>query len=58
MNLEIMQILRNYSSLVEDILESKIEVRIGNGKVREATEKDKLELLREEWFQVVEEIGE
>jgi hypothetical protein len=58
MNKEILQILKNYNALAEDILDVKIDVRIGNSEFRQANIKDRLELLREEWFKATEEIEE
>lgn len=60
MNEEIIEILRNYDNLVLDIYDMNVMVRIDNEPFREATFGDKLDLLREEWFEVIgklEELG-
>lgn len=58
MDEQIIEILREYDNLVLDITEMAMKVRINDGPFRDATEFDRLELLRGEWFKVTEKLSE
>jgi len=58
MNKQVIEILRNYDTLVLDITEMALKVRINDGPFNDATDLDKLEFLREEWFTVTEKLSE
>lgn len=55
---QVIEILREYDNLVLDINEMTLKVRINDAPFREATETDRLEFLREEWFKVTERLDE
>lgn len=58
MDEQIIEILRKYDNLVLDITEITMLVRVNDGPFRVATELDRLEFLREEWFKVTEKLNE
>lgn len=56
MNKKALEVLREFDNLVLDIMEMPLKVRIDDSPFREATDYDRLELLREEWFKVTAEL--
>jgi hypothetical protein len=58
MDKKVIEILKGFDNLATDIMEMQVKIRIGDGPYREASDMDRLELLREEWFKVSEELHE
>lgn len=58
LNKQVMEILKDFDNTVLDISEMQMKVRSGDAPFRDATETDKLDFLKEEWFRVVEKLNE
>jgi hypothetical protein len=51
---KIIEILKEYDALVSNIVECDMEIRINDGEPTKATTMDKLEVVREGWFETVQ----
>jgi hypothetical protein len=58
MNKEIMQVLKSFDQLMSDITTMDMQVRTGNEPYREASTADRLEFIRNEWFNTVNTLNE
>jgi len=58
MNEEVIRILKEYDNLILEITEMSIKVRVNDSPFRDATDTDKLEFIREEWFKISSKLSD
>jgi hypothetical protein len=55
---KILELLKGFDQLASDINEMELQVRTGDEPYREATPQDKLDYIRQEWFNLAYELNE
>jgi hypothetical protein len=58
MNKEIIQVLKSFDQLMSDITTMDMQVRTGDEPYRQASPSDRLEFIRNEWFNTVDTLNE